>query len=169
MGVMGWATCEPQRIVSPKNASSLALQLGKRESVMAPWSSKILSESQECNPGSGKLTTPMVKQVQQVECGWMRLNHVECIPLKEHGDRGRHGRCLPSESKQFNSMQPSLGRDPKRQKSKKSFDVLPAVMMHRVGWWEIHGNPALSISVFMWPYHDMWWPSTANLRIVSED
>lgn len=35
MGVMGRATCEPQRIVSPKNASSLALQLGKRESVMA--------------------------------------------------------------------------------------------------------------------------------------
>lgn len=103
-------------------------------------------------------------RLNAVECGWMRLNHVECIPLKEHGDRGRHGRCLPSESKQFNSMQPSLGRDPKRQKSKKSFDVLPAVMMHRVGWWEIHGNPALSISVFMWPYHDMWWPSTANLR-----
>ena len=91
--------------------------------------------------GSGKLRALIVKQVQ-LESN--RLNAYLRLPLKEHDYRGRHGRCLPSESKQFNSMQPSLVRDWKRMRREfekdtwigsKSFDVQMAVIAPRCTKW----------------------------------
>ena len=111
---------------------------GERKSVMWLWSSKNIN-GQECNLRSGTQSAPMVKQVQQVLVQNVqgiprlpRLNAVEscrmhtcACPLKEHANRGRHGRCLPSQSKQFNSMQPPLGWDPRSRRTEWG------------GWWEI--------------------------------